>query len=656
MNPKTRWSILGSFAITVCLLVSLLAVDSLGEKGVEAANTTYTLTLNGSNGKITGAYSTSEQVNSSAKTTSGNAFSMTYCNAMASTNTSFDYAQLKKSAGYLYSTNGVLGLTSIKVTFSSPGSFSLYTSDNTTFNGAATVLTSGTAVNVSHNYFKLAAGSNVVYVASIVLTYTCTNAAPSSSNPTSSSTPSSSSASSSSGNVGSYHKASAPAYNLNQVNRSIGYYPLTTTGDQKMLVVPVKTSDGPAWTSAMLERVRIALFGTSAETNYWESVASFYSKSSYGKINITGGFAPVLTISDYTTATLDAKGTNAPDDVVIPKFYATADSSLLKQYDQDGDGRVDATLFVYSNAYSETDGSAYWAWVWYPNNGSNVAKPEISTYFWVSYEFTNEGGTGSAIDAHTFIHECGHILGLDDYYNYDEEYDPAGDREMQSYNIGDQGMFSKYELGWVDPFVLDANHADTVTVPLRSSALYPDCLLLNDSWNGTPNDEYILIEYYTPEGNNYLDSHTQYSSRNLMYTNSGLRIYHVDARLVKLTSSSSTSSTYTDTLNEGGKITFTGASNSTSYSHLSSNASTYKLLSLQQANVTSSSDTDALINGGTASTTGTLYTAGGATWQAYSKIFPSGANTFNDGSSIGYKVKLASVDSSGVAQVQVTRY
>jgi len=422
-----------------------------------------------------------------------------------------------------------------------------------------------------------------------------------------------------------------------------------------MLVVPVQTSDGPEWTPAMLERVRVALFGTAAETHYWESVASFYNKASYGAITITGGFADPLVLTDYTTSSLDSIGKNAPDNVVIPAFYQAASADLLKQYDQDGDGRVDATLFVYSNAYSRTDDSAYWAWVWYPDNGASLTKPQISTYFWVSYEFTNEGGTGSAIDAHTFIHECGHILGLDDYYNYDNEYDPAGDREMQSYNIGDQGMFSKYELGWVNPYVLDSNHPDTVTVPLRSSALYPDCLLLNDSWNGTPNDEYILIEYYTPEGNNYLDSHTKYTNSNLMYTNSGLRIYHVDARLVELSSDSDKSSTYTDTLNHNGKITFTGASNSTSYSYLSSNASTFKLLSLQQANVTSSSDKDALINGGTVSTTGTLYTAGGATWQAYSTIFPKGANTFNDGSKIGYKVQLASV-ADGVAQVKVTRY
>jgi M6 family metalloprotease-like protein len=430
---------------------------------------------------------------------------------------------------------------------------------------------------------------------------------------------------------------------------------LKTTGNQKMLVVPVQTSDGPEWTPAMLERVRVALFGTAAETHYWESVASFYNKASYGAITITGGFADPLVLTDYTTSSLDSIGKNAPDNVVIPAFYQAASADLLKQYDQDGDGRVDATLFVYSNAYSRTDDSAYWAWVWYPDNGASLTKPQISTYFWVSYEFTNEGGTGSAIDAHTFIHECGHILGLDDYYNYDNEYDPAGDREMQSYNIGDQGMFSKYELGWADPYVLDSNHPDTVTVPLRSSALYPDCLLLNDSWNGTPNDEYILIEYYTPEGNNYLDSHTKYTNSNLMYTNSGLRIYHVDARLVELSSDSDKSSTYTDTLNHNGKITFTGASNSTSYSYLSSNASTFKLLSLQQANVTSSSDKDALINGGTVSTTGTLYTAGGATWQAYSTIFPKGANTFNDGSKIGYKVQLASV-ADGVAQVKVTRY
>jgi len=438
----------------------------------------------------------------------------------------------------------------------------------------------------------------------------------------------------------------------------MGYYPLNSLGDQKLLVVPVQLSNGTAWTDTMKTRLNNAIFGTSSDT-YWESVSSFYKKSSYGAITITGEITTPLVISNYTVSSLNKVGSSAPDDVVIPAFYNSASADLLKKYDQDGDGRVDATLFVYSNPYNQDGSGAYWAWVWYPDNGTNLSKPKISTYFWVSYTFMNDSGS-NYIDAHTFIHECGHILGLDDYYCYDETnaYDAAGDKEMQAYNIGDQGMFSKLELGWANPYVLDSSHASSVTIPLRSSALYPDALLLNDSWNGTPNDEYILVEYYTPEGNNYLDSHTQYSGRELMYTNSGLRIYHVDARLAKLSFDNQGASTfhgYSDEIKNDGYVYFTGASNSSSYSYLDTDQHRYdyRLLSLQQADVTSGTSTKALVNGGSASVTGTLYTQG-KTWTALDKIFINGANTFNDGSKIGYSIALTStVD--GTANVTVTK-
>ena len=65
---------------------------------------------------------------------------------------------------------------------------------------------------------------------------------------------------------------------------------------------------------------------------------------------------------------------------------------------------------------------------------------------WASYEFMNDSGT-NRIDAHTYIHETGHLLGSDDFYS-NEDYDPVGDLEMQSYNVGDMGAFSKFQFGW----------------------------------------------------------------------------------------------------------------------------------------------------------------------------------------------------------------
>ena len=62
---------------------------------------------------------------------------------------------------------------------------------------------------------------------------------------------------------------------------------------------------------------------------------------------------------------------------------------------------------------------------------------------WVSYDFVNDKYLDfynyNKLDTHTFVHESGHLLGLNDYYCYDTEntWDPAGVLDMQSYNVGD---------------------------------------------------------------------------------------------------------------------------------------------------------------------------------------------------------------------------
>ena len=45
--------------------------------------------------------------------------------------------------------------------------------------------------------------------------------------------------------------------------------------------------------------------------------------------------------------------------------------------------------------------------------------------------------------------------------------------------------------------------------------------------------KYLIIEYYTPTGLNYADSHSKYSNRQLLYSKNGIKVLHVDARLGK---------------------------------------------------------------------------------------------------------------------------
>jgi hypothetical protein len=170
------------------------------------------------------------------------------------------------------------------------------------------------------------------------------------------------------------------------------------------------------------------------------------------------------------------------------------------------------------------------------------------TYAWASYDFMYEGYGSSEVDGHTYIHETGHVLGLDDYYSYTEgDWGAAGGLDMMDYNVLDHNAYSKFFLGWSDPFVVDGTKAATTInlSPFESSGQF---ILINDEWNGSAFDEYLAIEFYTPTGLNYQDSRVGgYPGNNVRgFTVPGIKIYHVDARLGLFSSTSGAFLSYTD--------------------------------------------------------------------------------------------------------------
>jgi hypothetical protein len=157
----------------------------------------------------------------------------------------------------------------------------------------------------------------------------------------------------------------------------------------------------------------------------------------------------------------------------------------------------------------------------------------LGDYGWISTQFMNEGVDAPAVDAHTFTHESGHLLGLPDYYSYDFSGIGAraaqGGIAMMDLNIGDQDSFSKIALGWSDPYYV----TEDCVVELKPNEASGDCILLADNWNGTAFDEYILLDLETPTGINKMDAETAYPGRQKYYNTPGIRAYHVDARLAK---------------------------------------------------------------------------------------------------------------------------
>ena len=308
--------------------------------------------------------------------------------------------------------------------------------------------------------------------------------------------------------------------------------PVGKSTNIELLVVPYEFKDYP-FKQKTLDDINILFNGNGAEdTRYWESVSSYYNKARYGKINIHVTVGEKY-VSNDNAADINSGSTysvNAAKTVLAD--YKTKHSTDGKEFDSDGNGIVDAVYMVYSAPDYSRVGSLnhelFWAYCHWTGQGPNTASPSVNTYMWASYDFMYESGE-SKVDAHTFIHETGHLMGSNDYYNYNNSSSrsPLGGIDMMDHNIGSHNVWTKMAYGWLDPIYVDGN----AKVTIKSAQEHADAIVIRDGWNGTAFDEMIIMELTTPTGLNELDAHTPYKSRPLVYDIPGIKMYHVDNRL-----------------------------------------------------------------------------------------------------------------------------
>lgn len=329
---------------------------------------------------------------------------------------------------------------------------------------------------------------------------------------------------------------------------------LPSKGDTHLLVIPVWFTNSSTYitTDARKESVRqdiqTAFFGSKEETG-WHSVSSYYKEESLDALNLSGVVTPwwnsnVRTSSITSTQAVNQLVTNATN-----WYFNLTDSHPRSYFDQDQNGYLDSVILIYGAPDYASSGSSnnnLWAFVfWLQGYNANISKPNPNAYLWASYDFMYDSSTarsklGNAygggdcshlnIDAHTYIHESGHLLGLDDYYDYSNQYNPAGGFSMQDYNVGGHDPYSVMSLGWVNPYIPTSSTSITIKPFVTSH----DLILLSPSFNSykSPFDEYLLLELYTPTGLNKLDSTYSYRGRYPKGASDiGIRLWHVDSRL-----------------------------------------------------------------------------------------------------------------------------
>ncbi len=336
-------------------------------------------------------------------------------------------------------------------------------------------------------------------------------------------------------------KVSEDTKKLDDVIKDLGITRgMPSIGNPRILVIPVAFTDYPA-PSNMETVLQKAFFGTSEDTG-WESLQSYYYKSSYGKLTIEGSVLPVFNTGKkstyYDEAILDMQ--------ILEEALKYYDSQInYAEYDTDKDGYIDGIYLVYTAEinYYDSD-SVWWAFTTEYITDQNVYYDgvEADYYLFAGYDFLFEdlvSGSSVTYNMETFIHETGHMFGLDDYYDYDSSKGPLGGLgggDMMDANVGDHNAFSKAILGWTNPWLVEGNNA---TITLESFGKTGDCLIIGNNFNGTYFDEYFIVDFYTPDGLNELEK-----GNAGLFSTVGIRIYHIDARLSKSTNISDVWSIY----------------------------------------------------------------------------------------------------------------
>ena len=443
-------------------------------------------------------------------------------------------------------------------------------------------------------------------------------------------------------------------------------------GSPGVLVIPVYFSNVSAPTSLQLEVIQSAFFGESSEVG-WESLRSYYEKSSYGRLSFEGFVTAPFQYNMSTDAFASSDDGNGSASSTLAKeavSWAYAQGYDMKEVDSNEDGYIDALDLIYFTD-KPADNGIWWNYTTAASSSRGTKdNPTPSRYFWSRFDMIQNGYYSPNIDTHTIIHENGHMLGLNDYYDYGQTCYPTGGTTMMEFNIGDQDAYSKFILGWVEPKVINDDAMDfrIHLDPFESSG---DVILLRDTtydvWNGTPYDEYLLLQYYTPTGLNEKDSNGypewSWYGTGGMFEISGLQVFHVDSRAAEIYGTGR-SVRYTDSpLQEDGYSPIDGlyvsggfipASNTPSQSMNvpgGSLGSPFKQIELIPADAsTKFQDRYGLRHLGEASS---LYTSrgnggGGSLFsmEKMSALFPNG-ELFNDESTLGWQFEVEYNDEYG---------
>ena len=326
-----------------------------------------------------------------------------------------------------------------------------------------------------------------------------------------------------------------------------------TTGSPAVLVIPVDFSDinGRNNSYYSIDKIIRAFAGGEGSTDYY-SVHDYYYISSYGQLDlditvVEEWFVPQYSSSYYASAMYDYYGEEIEigDQLILDEALAYLEGKMdLSKFDSDGNGIIDAVVMVntldideqtlfnwayrYWNVYTDDDGYYY-----------EYDSVSANDYMWMPYAFLYESYDAngkitytdtSVLNTYTCIHEFGHVLGADDYYDtsYSENDLLLDGCDIMDAMFGDHNAYTKFNYGWIRSSRLVTTDT-SVTLTLEAFGKSGDTIIIANNWDDRLGayQEYYVILYYKNEGLNTGSGNDNYG----YFSRDGIVVYHVNASL-----------------------------------------------------------------------------------------------------------------------------
>ena len=263
------------------------------------------------------------------------------------------------------------------------------------------------------------------------------------------------------------------------------------------------------------------------------SVLDYFNDQFNGQYEFNFTVGPVVTLSKdmsyYGKNEDDKAGLDIHPQELVKEACTLSDPYVdFSEYDDDHDGIVD-NVFVIVAGKSEAEGAdsdCLWPHQWYvPSlnlDGKRIVTYALSTELTVHSQNSSGQLVWGLCTIGTFCHEYSHVLGLEDYYDTDEEGSGGEAKTMWGYTaLMDGGNFNN--VGKTPPFynsldreILGIGKPETMktgTITLEPVDRNGRYIILENPEN---HDEFFLFECRAPQ------------SWDTYIGGSGLAIYHVD--------------------------------------------------------------------------------------------------------------------------------